>query len=159
MSVILIPESTTPGLDALGTPIQLPRPTTTSLNIPSSGNVQAADLLAYNSINAVMAVVYYNGEDQTFIDLGNPEISASGGSLTSTVMLSPTYYVNGAATATLVEDSYNFIAVTTATGVSVTADPLVDGPLMVDKIALYSAPKFASEILATFNKIKSQYGL
>lgn len=140
--------------DALGNPFDLERPTSTAFNVPPGGLIEVADVAAYASVQTVMGWFYYDETDQTFIDLGTPTISAASGSLTSSGITSPTYYINGAESTTLIS-GWNFIAVTTAT--SFDAGPVSWDSEMSDKISLYSDEKDATTILEIFNKTKSRY--
>ena len=154
---ILVPKHLTNNTDGLGNNFTNPRPTATTLNIPSGGNVEAADIAAYDSTQTVLEWFYNDGADKVIIDLGTPTISTSAGSLTSSGITSPTYYVNGVATATLAA-GWNLIGVTTATGFN--AGPItINGEALADKVALYTDQKSAADVLLTYNRTKLRYGL
>ena len=154
----IIKNGSTENIDILGNSFHLSRPTTTAFNIPLSGSVGVTDAVL-NSVQTVLFWVYYDGTDKTFIDFNVPDISSSSGSVTSSGITAPTYYVNGAATASLGSPhSYKLIAVTTSTAFSVV--PInITGKLMIDKIALYSDQKSSADILSIYDDTKAPYGL
>ena len=112
---VLIPESLTKGLDALGNEIEELRSRTT-MNADDSGRWEVGDAASLVDCQSWSCRYYHTlGEAATILDLGTPIIEATAGNvLTSTGITSPTYYVNNVA-GTSLSAGWNSICVTTAT--------------------------------------------
>ena len=135
--------------DTIGNPFELSRQTSTTFNVPSSGTIEIADIVAYNSVQTVMFWFYHDETDKTILDLGTPEITVASDVLSSSGITAPTYYVDGSVS-TAISAGWNFIAVTTATAFN--AGPIVAaGPLILDKIAFYSDQKALTDIFSVYN--------
>ena len=150
----LIPKHLTDDTDALGNPITNERLTNTTFNVPPGGLVEVSDITAYNALQTAMGWFYYYSTDQIFMGLGTPTISAVSGSLTSSGITTPTYYINGVQSVTL-NTGWNFIVVTTTTAFD--AGPISWDEGKSDKISIYSDAKSPALILETYNKTYLKY--
>ena len=97
------------------------------------------------SVKTVEFWVNPNSTTTEFIDLnGSAYINVSSGTIGTTGFTSPTVYVDGAVSSTVVANKWQHIAVTTATGLNATAlnfgkrsTSYLNG--IMDEVALYSA--------------------
>jgi len=144
-------------IDAVGAAIANPRPNNKVINlIADDAKATVAADASMDVTKTIEGWVYYDGTDQTFLDIGTPVILAVSGYLSSSLAGIRTYYVNGAATTTLGSAGWKYIVVTSDTAQATDA---------VDILATSAAWKFidrtltVTEVLSRFNATKSQYGL
>jgi len=151
-----IPQSDTDStIDALGFPIANPRPNNKVINlIADDAKATVAADASMDVTKTIEGWVYYDGTDQTFLDIGTPIINSSSDVLGSTLAGSLTYYVNGVATTALGSAGWKHIAITSDT---------VQATDAIDILATSAAWKFidrtltATEVLARFNGSRFQY--
>lgn len=91
------------------------------------------------------------------------DVRASGGTITTPWVTSPTIYVNGVVSSTLTANTWNYITVTTSTAISASAITLGKGPLGVlkgylDEAKFYPFVLTASQIQANYNARGSSQG-
>ncbi|NTV30966.1 DUF2341 domain-containing protein [candidate division WWE3 bacterium] len=94
---------------------------------------------------------------EQFIDLnGSAYIQTSSGTISATGFTSPTIYVNGRISSTLAANRWQFVVVTTGTGISASALKLGQistnyGQMFMDEFQLYSTQLSQSQIQSLYN--------
>lgn len=94
---------------------------------------------------------------EQLVDLnGSAYIESSSGTISATGFSSPTIYVNGVVSSTLVANRWQHITVTTATGISASAIRLGQistnyGQMFMDEFQLYSSQLSATQVLSLYN--------
>ena len=152
----LIPASdSNPAQDAIGNPIDNPRPNNKVINlIADDAKATVAADASMDVTKTIEGWVYYDGTDQTFLDIGTPIINSSSDVLGSTLAGTLTYYVNGVATTALGSAGWKHIAITSDT---------VQATDAIDILATSAAWKMidrtltATEVLSRFNSSRFQY--
>jgi hypothetical protein len=142
-------------IDALGAAIDNPRPNNKVINlIADDAKATVAADASMDVTKTIEGWVYYDGTDQTFLDIGTPIINSSSDVLGSTLAGSLTYYVNGVATTALGSAGWKYIVIASDTAQATDA---------IDILATSAAWKFidrtlsAAEVLARFNSSRFQY--
>ena len=142
-------------IDAFGAAIDDLRPNNKVINlIADDAKATVAADASMDVTKTIEGWVYYDGTDQTFLDIGTPIINSSSDVLGSTLAGSLTYYVNGVATTALGSAGWKHIAITSDT---------VQATDAIDILATSAAWKFidrtltATEVLARFNGSRFQY--
>lgn len=116
------------------------------------------------SINSVSFWVKPITTTEQFIDLnGSAYIQASSGTVSATGFTSPTIYVNGRVSSTIVANYWQYVTVTTATDLSGSAIKLGQistnyGQIFMDEIRIYNYVRTADQIKAEFNSLGSPDG-
>lgn len=153
---LLIPESTTAGLDALGNAIDNPRVNNEVINLFGDG--EYAQIPAVGDVRSITLAIYNDG---TTKDIVVDSLSAGFISIASNVVSSAdagTFYVNGAATTTL-SAGWNIVGITytaDTSGLNSATIEATSGSLLA-----YEPSKSltADEQLQNYNAFKSKYGL
>ena len=156
---ILAPASdATPANDALGNAIANPRVNNSVLNLFGDGEYGLVPASAsLDTGKTVSGWVYYGGVAVTFLDLGTPTISSSGGSLTSSGFTAPTYHVNGVSTAGLGAAGWKHVMVTSTAALATDNwDQLL---IPQAKLIGYSDVKVTADALQNYNAQKAAFGL
>lgn len=119
---------------------------------------------ANESVKTILFWVNPDTTTEQFIDLdgGSNYIHVSGGNLTATGFSSPTYYVNGSATQTMSADSWQMVAVTSATAETPTSIKLATdnsnyGDCSLKNLIIFNRVLSAQEIADIYNGTTFDY--
>jgi hypothetical protein len=114
-SSVYLPEaSDNPGFDTFGNAIANPRGYLLNPRGESGDSITILEDATLGAMKTWAMIVNYDGEDQTLLDLGTPEITIASDTIATSGITSPTIYVDGVATTTLTTGRH-LIVVTTET--------------------------------------------
>jgi hypothetical protein len=113
-SVYLPEASDNPGFDVLGNAIANPRSGLLNPRGETGDSITILEDATLGAMKTWAMIVNYDGEDQTLLDLGTPEITVASDTIATSGITSPTIYVDGVATTTLTTGRH-LIVVTTET--------------------------------------------
>ena len=125
------------------------------------GYIDVGDISA--SCNTIAFWILPGSTTESLIDLdgGTHTVSISAGTVTATGWSSPTIYVNGIVSSTVVADLPSFIVITTGTGFSVSdldigriSASYYDGSF-IGSVQIYDAVKSADWVASQYRKVKS----
>jgi hypothetical protein len=110
-----VPEaSDNPGFDVLGNAIANPRGELLNPRGETGDSITILEDATLGAMKTWAMIVNYDGEDQTLLDLGTPEITVASDTIATSGITSPTIYVDGVATTTLTTGRH-LVVVTTET--------------------------------------------
>lgn len=156
-SVVLFTEGVTSGKDSAGLSISDETAVANGARFYGDGYIDA------DSIGTMKSICFWvkpdtNGENMINTDGGSHTITASSGTISAGGFSSPTIYVNGSASTTLTANTWQFIAVTTATGFSASDfKTYTDFNGMIDEIMVYSSELSSAEVTQNYNFGKGKH--
>ena len=156
-SAFLSTESTTSGRNTLGFPLADETAIEHGVRFYGDGYIDA------DSIGTMKSICFWvkpdtNGENMINTDGGSHTITASSGTISAGGFGSPTIYVDGSASTTLTANTWQFIAVTTATGFSASDFKTYrDLNGMIDEIMVYSSELSSAEVTKNYNFAKGKH--
>ena len=156
-STILLTESLTSGRDSAGFFL------TDETAIENGARFYGDGYIDADSIGTMKSICFWvkpdtNGENMINTDGGSHTITASSGTISAGGFSSPTIYVNGSASTTLTANTWQFIAVTTATGFSASDfKTYTDFNGMIDEIMVYSSELSSAEVTQNYNFAKGKH--
>ena len=154
---VLFTEGVTSGKDSAGLAISDETAIENGVRFYGDGYIDA------DSIGTMKSICFWvkpdtNGENMINTDGGSHTITASSGTISAGGFSSPTIYVNGSASTTLTANTWQFIAVTTATGFSASDfKTYTDFNGMIDEIMVYSSELSSAEVTKNYNFSKGKH--
>jgi hypothetical protein len=113
-TVYLPEDQSNPGFDVLGNAIANPRGQLLNPRGVAGDSITILEDATLGTMKTWAFIVNYDGEDQTLLDLGTPEITVASDTIATSGITSPTIYVDGVATTTLTTGRH-LVVVTTET--------------------------------------------